>query len=154
MNICVQFSWTNQSYEEQCSCHIRFSQAACVECLDWSPVFVLCGESMCGFLCKILAKNTGVPTWQGICVWITLILLSVCQQPGQMVMLLACSVILPTLRKEQEGAKRLGAPVPSLRPSSPCKSLIVLGRRVGREDKSSGTKEELDPVRLWRRASH
>ena len=26
------------------------------------PVLVLCGESMCGFVCDILTKNTGVPT--------------------------------------------------------------------------------------------
>lgn len=63
---------------------------------------------------------------------------------------LVSSVILCALRKAQEGAKRLGVPVPSLHPSSPCKPLIVLGRRG--QGRSSGTKKELDPMGLWRRA--
>jgi len=69
-----------------------------------------------------------------------------------MATLLATFVILRALRKEQKGVKRLGGPVTSLCPSSPCKPLTVLGRSRGREDKSSGTKEELDSTGLWRRA--
>lgn len=120
--------------------------------VDWSPCACAMRRKCVWFLCKIWAKNTGLPTWHRVCAWVTLILLSGSQQPGQMAMLLASFVIFCALRKEQEGAKQLRRSVPSLCPSSPYKSMIVLGRGGGREDKSSGTKEELYPMGLWRRA--
>lgn len=52
-------------------------------------VYVLFGESTCGFVCKILAKDTMVATWQGLRDWVTAVLLSGCGWSGWMVMLLA-----------------------------------------------------------------
>lgn len=55
-------------------------------------VYVLFGESTCGFVWTVLAINTAVPTWQGLSVWVSAVLLSGCGQSGQMVKLLESRV--------------------------------------------------------------
>lgn len=106
-------------------------------------VYVLLGESICGFVCKILVGNTAVPTWQGLGYCTSPFWLWAVRVDGDVT---GISCILGALRKEQEGAKQLEGPVLSLCPFSPCKFWGEGG------DKSSGTKEELDPMGWWSRA--
>lgn len=106
-------------------------------------VHVLFGESTCGFVCKILAINTAVPTWQGLGYCSSPFWLWAVRVDGDAT---GIFYILHPLRKEQEGAKKLEGPVCSHCPFSPCK----FWREGG--DKSWGTKEELDPMGWWSRA--
>lgn len=146
MDISVKFSWTNHSsHEEQCSWHTGFRQEACMKCLCGLCVCAVWGKHM--WFC---VQNSGYQyssacltgtEWLGYCsslFWLWAV------RGDEDAVGIFC--ILCALRKEHEGAKQLEGPVLTHCPFSPCKFWGEDG------DKSSGTKDKLDPMGWWSRA--
>lgn len=141
MNISIQFSWKNHSYEEQCSWHAGFGQEACMGCLRGLCV---CLEKACVVLCaKFWLSIQCLPDRD----WVTAVLLSGCGQAGWMVMLLesfAFYVLWGRNRREPSNWKKLSLlTVHSLHASSGEKGEINL----------RGPKRSFDPMGWWSRAT-